>query len=119
MADRCGRWCWRDCWRRSCGAGRCLWTVLGRWIERDWSETERKSPAGWRGLFIAWNEGLFFGFFVDVLDTRFVDEEVRAALARDLEAGPIVPFDDAVDFFAVLKDEDHGRFGLHLFLVVE
>ena len=66
-------------------------------------------------------DDLFFvlAFFVHVLDTRFVDDEIGSAVAVHLDAISVVPFDDTMELLAVAHDDDHGRLTLHLFLVVE
>ena len=56
---------------------------------------------------------------VQVLDTVFVDHQVRPVLAIQFEAGLVVPLDYALKYFAVRKNQDHRRPVLHLLDVVE
>src|SRR5580704_2019509 len=58
-------------------------------------------------------------FLIHVLDGRFVDHQVGSTIARHLEAALVVPLDDAVDFLAITQHNHHGRFPLHLFLIIE
>ena len=60
-----------------------------------------------------------FAFLVHVLDAGLVDQQVGRAGAVHLQAVLVVPLDDAVNFFAVLQHQDHGRLGLHLLLIIE
>src|SRR6476620_2217279 len=63
---------------------------------------------------------LVFAFFEHVLDGGFVNHQIRfAILAVHLDAIPVIPLDNAVNFFAVTQHDDHGRPRLHLLLIVE
>jgi acyl-CoA hydrolase len=57
--------------------------------------------------------------FVHVLDVRLVDQQVRRAVAVELEAALVVPLDDAVKFLTVLENDDHRRLALHLLYVIK
>ena len=56
----------------------------------------------------------FFAVLVDVLDHLLVNQQVRAAEARQLDAVAVVPFHGAVQFFAVGQHHGHRRARLHL-----
>src|ERR1051325_3332853 len=55
----------------------------------------------------------------EVLDAVLLDQQVRGALAIDLQAVAVVPLDAAADFLAIRHDDDHRRPGVHLLDVVE
>ena len=60
-----------------------------------------------------------FSLFVHVLYGRFVNQEIGLAISGDFEAALVVPLDHAVNFLTVAEHDHHGRFRLHLLLVVE
>src|SRR5580700_10586745 len=63
---------------------------------------------------------LVLAFFIHVLDGRLVDHQVGLAVfAIYLDAGPVVPLDDAAYFFAVTQNDHHLGARLHLLLVVK
>src|SRR5690348_13397538 len=55
-----------------------------------------------------------FRLLVHVSDGLLVDDHVGAAVAYDLQAIAVVPFDDAVHALAVLEHDNHRRLRLHL-----
>src|SRR5260370_8355645 len=63
--------------------------------------------------------GRFFSILVDVLDHALEDEQVGAALAGELDAIAVVPFDSAAKYFTILENDGHRRMGLHLLDPVE
>src|ERR1700734_2525815 len=59
-------------------------------------------------------------FLEHVLDGGFVDHQVRSTVyAHHLDAGLVVPLDDAMYFLAVAQHDHHRRLRLHLLLIVE
>src|ERR1039458_2228204 len=59
-------------------------------------------------------------FLKHVLNRRLVNHQIRPALFADhLDAGFVVPLDEAVHFLAVLQHDHHGRPRLHLLLIIE
>ncbi len=63
---------------------------------------------------------LLLALFVHVFDRRLENHQVGgAAGAVDLQAVFVVPLDDAVNFFAVVQDQNHWSFRLHLLLVIK
>src|ERR1700730_2908277 len=58
--------------------------------------------------------GGFFAVFVDVFDHALENQQVRAALACNLDAIAIVPLDRAAEHLAVVENHSHGCAGLHL-----
>src|SRR6185369_8114936 len=88
--------------------------------QSDFAQKEKpgKRRALWKSswLFVA----VLFAFFKHVLDAALVDHQVRAAgVAIQLDACPVVPLDDAVEFFSVVGHNDHRSFRLHLLLIVK
>src|SRR5208282_1974971 len=60
-----------------------------------------------------------FTLFVQVPDAVLINEEIRAAVTRELDAIPVVPFDRAAKDFAVRQNHRDGRARLHLLHVIE
>src|SRR6516162_743935 len=60
-----------------------------------------------------------FALFVHVLNAGLVDQNVGCACRVHLQTIFVVPLDDAVNFFVILQNQNHGSLGLHLFLVVK
>src|ERR1700675_220164 len=59
-------------------------------------------------------------FLEHVLNSWLVNHQVWASVVADyLDAGFVVPFDDAVHFFAVAQHNAHGRSRLHLLLIIK
>src|SRR5207245_4512538 len=58
-------------------------------------------------------------FLVHVLDVVLQDQEVRLTSPIHLDAVFVVPFDDALNNFAVLQNDDHRRLVLHLFYIIK
>src|SRR5580704_11301731 len=56
---------------------------------------------------------------VNVLDDLLVNEQIRAAISRDLNAIAVVPLNRAVELFAADENDGHRRARLHLFYPVE
>src|SRR5215470_5383383 len=87
---------------------------------RGWScgekfaDRERSDPVGTRRPALVLLLGL-----VHVLDAVLHDHQVRSPVPVDLDAGPVVPLDDAVQLLSVLEDDDHRRPGVHLLQIVE
>src|SRR5450432_302295 len=74
-----------------------------------------KVGAGWIwGRLLVAAVGGFFAVFVDVFDYALEDEQVGSALAGELDAIAVVPFDRAAQGFAVIENDRHLRAGLHL-----
>src|ERR1700720_3445107 len=63
--------------------------------------------------------GRFFSVLVDVFDHALEDEQIGAALAGELDAIAVVPFDGAAKYFTILKNDSHRRMQLHLLNPVE
>jgi len=63
---------------------------------------------------------VFYGLsLVHVLNIRFKDQQIWRAFAVDLQTRFVVPLDDALNGFAVLHDDHHGRLRLHLLHIVK
>src|SRR5215467_8283261 len=63
---------------------------------------------------------LILAFFEHVLDGRLVNHEIwLATIPVYLDAVTVIPFNDATNFFAILKHDHHRGSRLHLLLIVE
>src|SRR5262249_53581569 len=60
-----------------------------------------------------------FAFFIQILNRRLVDHQVRSLGAVYFNAVLVIPLNNAVDFLIIAEHDDHWSLGLHLFLVVE
>ena len=56
---------------------------------------------------------------MDVFDDALENEQIGAALARELDAIAVVPFDRAVKHFAIVQGHGHRRVALHLLDPIE
>jgi hypothetical protein len=52
--------------------------------------------------------------FVNVFDAFFVDQKVRCIIAVNLNAIPVIPFNDAVNFFTICQEDHHRSLVIHL-----
>src|SRR5215469_15626543 len=57
--------------------------------------------------------------FVHILDTGFIEQQIRLTGAVYFEAALVVPLDRAVERFPVTQNKNHRRLGLHLFYVIK
>ena len=76
-----------------------------------------------RGSSVGWYEELLFVLpfliLVEILDVVFEDQKGWAILTMQFEAAFVIPFDNAVQFLAVLEHNHHGRVRIHLLLVIK
>jgi len=61
----------------------------------------------------------FFSIFVNILDDALENEQVGAALTRELDAIAVVPLDRAAKRLAIIENHDHRGMALHLLDPVE
>src|SRR5262249_44690955 len=61
----------------------------------------------------------FFAILVSVLNDALEEQKIRAALAGQLNAVAVVPLDGALEDFAVVQNDGHGRARLHLLYPIE
>src|SRR5258708_4278034 len=71
-----------------------------------------------KSLFVA-TLGGFFAIFVDVLDQALENEQVWAALAGELDAIAVVPFDGTAKNLTIFENYGHRGMGLHLLDPIE
>src|ERR1700733_340377 len=58
--------------------------------------------------------------FKHVLNRRLIDHQIRfAAFPLHLDAVPVIPLNDAVNFFAIAQHNHHRRPRLHLLLIIK
>src|ERR1700734_1096559 len=59
-------------------------------------------------------------FFEHVFNCGFVNHQIRCAIFADyLDAGFVIPFDNAVYFLAIAQHDHHGSPRLHLLLIIK
>src|SRR5579864_3460788 len=56
---------------------------------------------------------------IQIFNVGFEEQQVRFAFPIHFKAILVIPLDDALQNFAILEDEGHLRFGLHLFQIVK
>lgn len=62
---------------------------------------------------------LILARLIHVFDIELVDQKIGLPVTIHLDAVAIVPFDAALNLFAVFEDDHHRGVRLHLLLVVE